>query len=41
MAQNPVDNQQFESFPELHETPEEVAFELRAQKEPSGPAAGS
>ena len=30
--QNPVDNQQFESFPELHETPEEIAFELRAQE---------
>ena len=24
--------QQFESFPELHETPEEIAFELRAQE---------
>ncbi len=27
-----VDNAQFESFPELHETPEEIAFELRAQE---------
>ncbi len=32
MQQNPVDNQRFESFPELHETPEEIAFELRAQE---------
>ena len=32
MEQNAVDNQQFESFPELHETPEEIAFELRAQE---------
>src|SRR5579862_2550280 len=30
MAQ--VDNQQFESFPQLHESPEEIAFELRAQE---------
>jgi heme/copper-type cytochrome/quinol oxidase subunit 3 len=30
MAQ--VENQQFESFPQLHETPEEIAFELRAQE---------
>jgi heme/copper-type cytochrome/quinol oxidase subunit 3 len=30
MAQ--VDNQQFESFPQLKETPEEIAFELRAQE---------
>ena len=30
MAQNPVENEQFESFPQLHETPEEIAFELRA-----------
>ena len=30
---NPVDNQQFESFAgQLHETPEEIAFELRAQE---------
>ena len=28
----PVDNQQFESFPQLQETPEEIAFELRAQE---------
>ena len=32
MQQNPVDNQKFESFPELKETPEEIAFELRAQE---------
>lgn len=32
MAHQPVDNQQFESFPELRETPEEIAFELRAQE---------
>ena len=32
MAQQPVDNQQFESFPQLQETPEEIAFELRAQE---------
>ncbi len=32
MAQQPVDNEQFESFPELKETPEEIAFELRAQE---------
>ena len=32
MAQNAVDNQQFESFPQLQETPEEIAFELRAQE---------
>ena len=32
MAQNPVDNQQFESFAQLQETPEEIAFELRAQE---------
>ncbi len=32
MPQNPVDNQKFESFPELKETPEEIAFELRAQE---------
>ena len=32
MAQNPVDNQQFESFVQLQETPEEIAFELRAQE---------
>ncbi|HWU36922.1 MAG TPA: hypothetical protein VN203_04685, partial [Candidatus Acidoferrum sp.] len=32
MAHVPVENQQFESFPELHETPEEIAFELRAQE---------
>ena len=30
MAQ--VENQQFESFPQLKETPEEIAFELRAQE---------
>ena len=28
----PVDNEQFESFAQLHETPEEIAFELRAQE---------
>src|ERR1700733_14958492 len=32
MTQNSVDNQQFETFPELSETPEEIAFELRAQE---------
>lgn len=32
MAHQPVDNQQFESFGELRETPEEIAFELRAQE---------
>src|ERR1700684_765398 len=32
MQQNPVDNQQFERFPELKESPEEIAFELRAQE---------
>ena len=33
MAQQPVDNQQFESFAgQLQETPEEIAFELRAQE---------
>ena len=31
-AENPVDNQRFESFPELKETPEEIAFEVRAQE---------
>lgn len=31
-AENPVDNTRFETFPELHETPEEIAFELRAQE---------
>ncbi|HEY6473804.1 MAG TPA: hypothetical protein VIY26_13000 [Acidimicrobiales bacterium] len=30
MAQ--VENQQFESYPQLKETPEEIAFELRAQE---------
>ena len=32
MAHQPVENQRFESFPELKETPEEIAFELRAQE---------
>ncbi len=32
MAQDIVDNQQFESFPQLKETPEEIAFELRSQE---------
>src|ERR1700677_1068247 len=32
MAQDAVDNQQFESFVQLKETPEEIAFELRAQE---------
>ena len=32
MANRPVENQQFESFPQLQETPEEIAFELRAQE---------
>src|SRR5271167_4172587 len=31
-AENPLDNARFETFPELHETPEEIAFELRAQE---------
>lgn len=31
-AENPIDNTQFETFPELRETPEEIAFELRAQE---------
>ena len=31
-AENPVENQRFESFPELQETPEEIAFEVRAQE---------
>ncbi len=32
MTSDTVDNQQFESFPQLKETPEEIAFELRAQE---------
>src|ERR1700685_2985528 len=32
MTQNSLDNQQFETFPQLNETPEEIAFELRAQE---------
>jgi uncharacterized membrane protein YhhN len=32
MAQRPVENEQFETFPQLRETPEEIAFELRAQE---------
>ena len=32
MAQQPIEDQRFESFPQLHETPEEIAFELRAQE---------
>jgi heme/copper-type cytochrome/quinol oxidase subunit 3 len=32
MAHQPIDNEQFETFPQLHETPEEIAFELRAQE---------
>src|ERR1700722_3996011 len=32
MTQNSVDKQQFETFPQLKETPEEIAFELRAQE---------
>ncbi len=32
MEQNAIDNQKFESFVQLHETPEEIAFELRAQE---------
>ena len=32
MAGDTVDNQQFESFTRLKETPEEIAFELRAQE---------
>src|SRR5580704_4206924 len=31
-AENPIDNTQFETFPQLQETPEEIAFELRAQE---------
>ena len=32
MEHNAVDNQKFESFVQLQETPEEIAFELRAQE---------
>jgi heme/copper-type cytochrome/quinol oxidase subunit 3 len=32
MDSNAVDNQKFESFVQLRETPEEIAFELRAQE---------
>jgi heme/copper-type cytochrome/quinol oxidase subunit 3 len=32
MAENTVDNERFEGFPVLHETPEEIAYELRAQE---------
>jgi heme/copper-type cytochrome/quinol oxidase subunit 3 len=32
MVQQPIGKEQFETFPELHETPEEIAFELRAQE---------
>jgi heme/copper-type cytochrome/quinol oxidase subunit 3 len=32
MDSNAVDNQNFESFVQLRETPEEIAFELRAQE---------
>ena len=32
MDSNAIDNQPFESFVQLHETPEEIAFELRAQE---------
>jgi len=32
MEPNPIDNQKFESFVQLQETPEEIAFELRAQE---------
>lgn len=32
MEQNAIDNQKFESFVQLQETPEEIAFELRAQE---------
>jgi heme/copper-type cytochrome/quinol oxidase subunit 3 len=32
MTQDSVDNQQWESWPQLKETPEEIAFELRAQE---------
>jgi heme/copper-type cytochrome/quinol oxidase subunit 3 len=32
MEPNAVDNQKFESFVQLKETPEEIAFELRAQE---------
>jgi len=32
MEPNEVDNQKFESFVQLRETPEEIAFELRAQE---------
>ncbi len=31
-SQGAVENEQFESFPELHETPEEIAYELRSQE---------
>jgi len=32
VAENTAAHEQFESFPELHETPEELAYELRAQE---------
>ena len=32
MEQNAIDNAKFESFVQLQETPEEIAFELRAQE---------
>jgi heme/copper-type cytochrome/quinol oxidase subunit 3 len=32
MERDPADNQRFESFAQLQETPEEIAFELRAQE---------
>src|SRR3984957_17547007 len=32
MASSTFDNQRFESFAQLRETPEEIAFELRAQE---------
>ena len=32
MEPNAIDNQKFESFVQLRETPEEIAFELRAQE---------
>jgi len=32
MTDNPVDREEFEEFVQLHETPEEIAFEVRAQE---------
>src|SRR5271169_7153691 len=32
MTDNPADYEEFETFVQLHETPEEIAFEVRAQE---------